>query len=519
MISRLIEYFVRYPIWSNAIIVAFIVGGLVAFFGLKKSFFPESSSRTVNVQVVYPGASPEEMEEGVTLKVEDAMRGIEGIEEIKSVSSENRASINIMWVEGYDEDRFLADVKNAVDRINSFPVDAEKPVVFKQPDLGSAVSMVLTGDTDLNTLKEQAERIEDEFLASGFISQVNLSRFPDREISIEVSEDQLLRYGITMGQVADAVRRNNTNITGGSIRSKEEEILIRADAKGYSPEEIGAITLISNPDGTRILIRDVTTSITERFAESPNKTEFNGKPAVAINVQKLISEDLIKITDYVKEYQQDYNEKNNLLQLEIVNDQSVGLRQRLALLLNNGGLGLLLVLFALGFFMSFRLSFWVAFGIPFSFLGMFMVALLVGVTINMLSLFGMILAVGILVDDGIVVGENIFSHIEKGKSPLRAAIDGSIEVLPSVFTSVMTTMIVFSAFFFLVGDIANFLRDVAVIMVASLAFSLVECTLVLPSHLSHAAKQKKESKFRKFFESILDGMKYKLYKPMMTWVL
>ena len=519
MISRLIEYFVRYPIWSNAIIVVFLVAGLVSFFGLKMSFFPEDSSRTVNVQVAYPGASPEEMEEGVTLKVEDAMRGIEGIEEIKSVSQENLASINIKWKEGYDEDRFLADVKNAVDRINSFPVDAEKPVVYKQPDLGSAASMVLTGDADLNELKEIAERIEDEFLASGFISQVSLSGFPEREISIEVSEDQLLRYGLTMSQVANAVRRNNTNITGGSIRSREEEILIRADAKGYSADEIGAITLISNPDGTRILIRDVTTNISERFAESPNKTEYNGKPAVSIQVQKLISEDLIKITNYLKEYRAEFNAKNSIAQLEMVNDQSVGLRQRLSLLLNNGGLGLILVLFALGFFLSFRLSFWVAFGIPFSFMGMFVVASFAGVTINMLSLFGMILAIGILVDDGIVVGENIFSHIEKGKSPLRAAIDGTIEVLPSVFTSVMTTIIVFSAFFFMVGDIANFLRDVAVIMVSSLAFSLVECTLVLPSHLSHAAKQKKTPRFRKFFEGILDYLKYKLYAPAMRFVL
>ncbi len=519
MIARLIEFFVRYPIWSNAIIAVFIVAGGVSFLGLKKSFFPEDSDRIVSVQVVYPGASPEEMEEGVTLKVEEAMRGIEGIEEIKSVSSENVASISVKWVEGYNEDRFLADVKNGVDRINSFPVDAEKPVVFKQPSLGRAVTVVLTGKTDLNTLKEKAELVEDEFLASGLISQVSLSGFPDREISIEVPEEQLLRYGLTIGQISNAVRLNNTNITGGSIRSREEEILIRADAKGYTPEEIGNITLISNADGNRITLRQIASSITERFAESPNKTLFNGKPAVSINVNKLISEDLIEITDYVREYASIFNDENDIIQMEFVSDSSIGLRQRLKLLVDNGVLGLILVLFALGFFLSFRLSFWVAFGIPFSFLGMFVVAALIGVTINMLSLFGMILAIGILVDDGIVVGENIFSHIEKGKSPLRAAIDGSIEVLPSVFTSVTTTIIVFSAFFFLSGDIANFLRDIAIIMVASLAFSLVECTLVLPAHLSHAANQKKVPRYRKFFEGIINFMKYKIYGPAMGWVL
>lgn len=517
--SKLIEYFVRFPIWSNAIIAIFVVAGLVAFFSLKMSFFPEDSNRTVIIQVVYPGASPEEMEEGVTLKVEDAMRGIEGIDEIKSVSSENLASVNIKWVEGYDEDRFLADVKNAVDRISSFPVDAEKPVVYKQPDLGRAVTVVLTGDTDLNTLKEKAELVEDEFLASGLISQVSLSGFPAREISIEVSEDQLTRYGLTIAQISNGVRINNTNITGGSIRSREEEILIRANAKGYTPEELGGITLISNKDGNRILLRDVASSITEQFAESPNKTMFNGKPALSISVNKLITEDLIDITNYVEEYAEEFNYSNDLIQMEYVSDSSIGLRQRLNLLVNNGVIGLILVLFALGFFLSFRLSFWVAFGIPFSFLGMFVVVGMLGVTINMLSLFGMILAIGILVDDGIVVGENIFSHIEKGKSPLRAAVDGSMEVLPSVFTSVATTIIVFSAFFFLSGDIANFLRDIAIIMVASLAFSLVECTLVLPSHLSHAANQKKPPRFRKYFDAIIDFLKLKLYGLAMGFIL
>jgi len=519
MISRLIEYFVRYPIWSNAIIVIFIVGGTLSLLGMNMSFFPESSNRTAVVQVVYPGASPEEMEEGVTLKVEEAMRGIEGIEEIKSVSSENVASINIKWIEGYDEDRFMADVKNAVDRISSFPLKAEKPVVYKQPDLGSAADMVLTGPVDLFTLKERAERIEDELLASGVISQVTLGGFPDREISIEISEEQLLRYGLTMSAVANAVDRNNSNITGGSIRSRQEEILIRADAKSYTADEIGNISLISQVDGSRILLKEIATSITERFSETPNKSLFNGQPAVGIYVKKLISEDLIEITNYLREYSDKWNEDSELVQLEIVRDQSIGLRQRLALLINNGVTGLVLVLFALGFFLSFRLSFWVAFGIPFSFLGMFMIASLIGVTINMLSLFGMIIAIGILVDDGIVVGENIFSHIEKGKSPLRAAIDGTMEVLPSVFTSVTTTIIVFSAFFFLTGNIANFLRDIAIILVSSLAFSLVECTLVLPSHLSHAAKNEKQPRFRKFFESIINYLKYKIYGRSMAFIL
>lgn len=519
MIAKLIEYFVRYPIWSNATIVFFVVAGMLAFFGLKMSFFPEASNRLAIVEVPYPGASPEEMEEGVTLKVEEALKGTEGVEEITSVSQENFARISVKWVEGEDEDRFMADVKNAVDRINSFPADAEKPVVYKQKDLGSAITLVLTGDVNLYQLKQTAEDIEDELLASDYISQVTVSGFPSREISIEVSEDQLLRYGMTFSQVADAVRRNNTNVTGGSIRAKQEEILIRADAKGYTPEAIGEIILRTNADGSQIHLRDLATNISERFSESPNKTLFNGNPSVTIRVQKLIEEDIMMITGYVKAYVEDWNQYRKNMQLVVQNDQSKGLRERLNLLVENGLIGLLLVLVALGMFLSVRLSFWVAWGIPFSFLGMFLIAFLVGVTINMLSLFGMILAIGILVDDGIVVGENIYSHFERGKSPVRAAIDGALEVLPSVFTSVTTTIIVFSTFFFLTGRIGEFLREIAVVMVATLAFSLIECTLVLPAHLSHARKEGKKSRFRIALNKIIDFLRLSIYGTVLKFFL
>lgn len=519
MIAKLIEYFVRYPIWSNATIVFFVVFGMIGFFGLNMSFFPEASNRLANIEVAYPGASPQEMEEGVVLKVEESLKGVEGIEEITSVSQENFARVSVKWVEGYDGDVLLTDVKNAVDRINSFPVDAEKPVVYKQKDLGRAATVVMTGDIDLEKLKLLAEEVEDELLATGFISQVSLSGFPGREISIEISEDQLLRYGITFANVSDAVKKNNTNVTGGSIRSREEEILIRADAKGYTPEALGNIIVRTNPDGSQIFLRDLTDNITERFAETPNKTLFNGKPSITIQIQKLLEEDLVEITDYVKEYIEEWNGVHQQAQMVIINDQSKGLRERLDLLVSNGVVGLLLVLLALGFFLSFRLSFWVAWGIPFSFLGMFFVAYMVGITINMLSLFGMILAIGILVDDGIVVGENIYQHFEKGKSSVRAAIDGSLEVLPSVFTSVTTTIIVFSTFFFLTGRIGEFLREVAIVMVACLLFSLVECTLVLPAHLSHTRPTKKPGKVRVFFDRVINFLRTNIYGETLGFIM
>lgn len=517
---QLLGYFVRYPIWSNAVIAIFVVGGILAYFGINKSFFPETPSRLVIISVVYPGAAPEEMEEGVVLKIEEALNGIVGVDQITSVSSENTATVNVEGKQGYDPDLLLTDVKNAVDRINSFPVDAEKPVVYLRRNLGRAITMVLTGNAEMFTLKSIAENIEDDFLSKQFISQVSVSGFPGREISIEVSEDQLLRYNLTMDVVARAVRINNTNVTGGAIRGIDEEILIRADAKGYTPEALENIVLRTNPDGTRIFLKDVVDNITERFAESPDKTLFNGQNAISINVQKLVTEDIMEITDWVKEYVAEFNERPDGLKLVVTNDQSESLMERLDLLVNNGMVGLILVLISLGFFLNLRLSFWVAWGIPFSFLGMFFVGFMIGITINMISLFGMILVIGILVDDGIVVGENIFTHMEKGKSPARAAIDGAMEVLPSVFTSVTTTIIIFCTFFFLGGRIGEFIMEMAIVVIASLAFSLVECTLVLPAHLAHAKPStKKPGRFRRTTEGIIDFMKFKIYGPVLAFSL
>ena len=294
--------------------------------------------------------------------------------------------------------------------------------------------MVLVGDVGLKKLKTEAEKIEDDLLATGFISQVFLGGYSNLEISVEVTEAQLLRYGITLSEVARAIQVNNRDISGGTIKTKEEEILIRANAKEYDARGVADIVVRTNPDGSTIRVGDVA-SVREQFADTPRKTIYNQQEAVTIYVEKLITEDLVKITDFLRGYVNEYNDENDLVQIAVVNDQSEGLRERLELLINSGVTGLVLVLLVLGLFLNARLSFWVAWGIPFSFLGMFIIAFLVGITINMLSLFGMILAVGILVDDGIVVGENIYAHLEMGKSSVRAAIEGSMEVLPSVFTA------------------------------------------------------------------------------------
>ncbi len=480
---KVVEFFVRYPIWANAILVLIIIFGVLGYINVKMSFFPELPPREITVQVAYPGASPEEMEEGITIKVEEALKGITGIEEVTSVSSENSAYITILTRDEYDVDEVLMEVKNAVDGINSYPVGAEQPVVIKDRAGGSsrAAFLTLRGGNDLKVLKDKAEMIEDDLLNSGVVSQVSVFGYPDLEISVEVSEDNLSRYGLTFLQVANAIRFNNRDISGGSIKTLEEEIRIRANAKENAPEEIGRIILRANPDGSNLLLRDIA-NIKMQFADTPNRSYSNGQTAVSISIEKLPEEDLQEISEFLNGYIDTFNAQNENFELFASFDFNSLLQQRVDLLMSNGAVGLILVLVCLGLFLSVRLSFWVALGIPISFLGMFIVGNLAGITINMLSLFGMILVVGILVDDGIVIAENVYTHAERGKTPIKAAVDGTVEMLPAVFTSVTTTIIAFIPLMLL--DNEGFTTEMAIVVIACLAFSLVEAFFVLPSHLS-----------------------------------
>ncbi len=487
---KLVALFIRNPFYANMIIALFIIGGSYSFFNLTKSFFPERSERFINVSVYYPGASPKEMEEGITARLEEATRGLVGIKRITSTSSENVSIVTIETDGKYDIDEVLADVKNSVDGISAFPVDAERPIVAKQRSTTMAAFMGLTGNVDLLTLKYTAQEIEDDLLNSGIISQVQINGFPPLEISIEISEENLLRYNLTFDEISRAISANNRDISAGIIRSDNEEILIRSRNRSTDPSEIGEIVIRANVDGSNVFLRDVA-DVKMKFSETPMSSKMNGQQSVSVNVMKLPEEDLATISNFLYTYVEEFNEKHSNQTLVITYDFLEVLNSRLSLLYNNGGIGLLLVLIALGLFLSLRLSFWVAFGIPASFFGMFILGFMYGLTINMISLFGMILVIGILVDDGIVIAENIYSHFEAGKSPKRAALDGTMEVLPAVVTSVSTTIVAFSPLMLLTGNM-EFSYDVGWVVIVSLTVSLMEAFFVLPAHLSskHVLKVK-----------------------------
>lgn len=513
--KRIIEFFIKYRVWTNVLMFSVFGFGLIFYSGMKYSFFPEIEPSFLTIQVAYPGASPEEVEEGVILKIEENLDGLEDIERVTSVSRENFGVVNVEIVEGSDLDKALADVKNAVDRISSFPLGVEKPVIFEQKFRSRTMSIVLFGETDLFNLKFIAENLRDELLATPEISQVNIQGIPNLEFSIEVAESDMRRYQLTFDEIARAVASANINISGGKLETRDEEILIRAYGKNYFADELLNLVVRGNPDGTVIYLKDVAT-VREKWEDVPNKSYYNGRTAVVLNIDKTASEDILAVAGQARSIVQQFNENNTEGQTLIIDDATIALQQRLALLVNNGIVGLVLILLLLGFFLNIRLSFWVSIGIPFSFAGMFMIANLAGITINVISLFGMIIVVGILVDDAIVVGENIFSHYERGKPAFKAALDGAVEMLGPVTTSVMTTIIAFTPFFFLSGFLGKFIWHMAVVVIAALVFSLIEAFLLLPPHLAHSkalGEKRKNSVIRQRIEKIIHFLTYRMYAP------
>ena len=508
--KKLIAYFIKFPIWANALIVITGIVGLLSLFLMPKSFFPEMNPNRVYIAVSYPGASPKEIEEGITTRIEESLNGIQKVKEITSKSSENVSNITVTGEEGVDVDEMLQDVKNAVDGITQFPAGAEKPIVYAQTSrgMGGMSNVVgfysLYGPDNLWELKKMAEKIERDLLASKEISQIEVLGYPPVIIAVDIRENDLLKYGLNFNFISNVIRMSNIDLSGGSVKTNEEEIIIRSMNRSTDPEIVKEIVIFAKPDGDVIKLKDIA-DVKLDFSEVPMKNYVNGKRGVSFIVKKTVDEDLDKIADEMSSYISKFNKKQEKFKMRSLFQFADLLDQRIDTLSNNLVIGLFLVCLVLGLFLSLRLSLWVAFGIPFSFIGMISFGILYGMTINMISLFGMILVVGILVDDGIVIAENIYAHFERGKSPMRAALDGTSEVMNAVFTSVLTTVFAFSTLLFVGGEM-EMMEEMAFSVIACLLFSLIEAFLILPSHLaSKKILKPNDSKFRYLLNK---GVKY-----------
>jgi multidrug efflux pump subunit AcrB len=531
---KVISYFIRHHVAVQVFIFAFVAFGIIGGLALKSSFFPLVDSKIISIQITYPGASPQEIEEGIVLQIEDNLKGLKGIDRVTSTSKENSGSITVEIEKGENIDFMLLEVKNAVDRVPTFPTGMEPLVVAKREEIRETISFAVSGkDIPLVTLKQLGRNIENDLRAIEGISQIEVSGYPEEEIEIAVNETSLLAYNLTFNDVAQAVGNSNILVTGGNIKTDAEEYLIRANNRSYYGKELSNVVVRANVDGKTVRLKDVAI-IRDRFSETPRATYFNSDLSVNISVTSTNNEDLVSSAEKVKEYIEEYNQIHNNVRLDVVRDLSITLNQRTELLTENAILGMLLVIIFLSIFLNTRLAFWVAFGLPISFLGMFIFASYFGVTINVLSLFGMIIVIGILVDDGIVIAENIYQHFEDGKDPIEAAIDGTMEVIPPVVSAIITTLLAFSTFLFLESRIGEFFSEVSVIVMLTLAVSLVEALIILPAHLAHskALQRKKEehstSKIKQFFakmrglnafgDRIMSFLRDKVYMPVLDFV-
>jgi len=531
---KVIEYFIRYHVAVNVIIIAFAIFGIAGANSLKSSFFPLTDSKNISINITYPGASPQEIEEGIVLKIEDNLKGLEGVDRVTSTSRENSGSINVEIEKGRNIDFMLLEVKNAVDRVPTFPTGMEPLIVSKLEAVRQTISFSVSGDNiPLATLKQIGRDIENDIRAIEGISQIEITGYPQEEIEIAVNENNLLAYNLSFNEVALAVGNSNILVTGGNIKTDAEEYLIRANNRAYYGDELSNIIIRADASGQTIRLKDVAT-VRDRFSETPNALFFNGNLSVNTTITSTNTEDLITSAEKVKAYIEAFNQKYNNIKLDVVSDLSTTLVQRTALLTENAIVGMILVLIFLSLFLNTRLAFWVAFGLPVAFLGMFIFAGFFDVTINVLSLFGMIIVIGILVDDGIVIAENIYQHYEKGKSPVQAAVNGTMEVLPPIISAIITTILAFSIFLFLDSRIGEFFGEVSVIVILTLVVSLVEALIILPAHLAHSkalqpADDAPKSKIGQAFaklrvinkagDSFMGWMRDKIYSPALRFAI
>jgi len=520
--KNIIRYFIKYPILGNLLLVAIFLFGWVGFKSLKTTFFPIIPSKTISIQAAYPGASPEEIEEAIVLKIEDNLKGITGLERVTSVANENSCRITITVLTGYDINVVLQDVKNAVNQVSSFPVGMERLTIFRQERRNFAIDFVLAGNVTLLHLKQESRRVQRDLLATEGISKVSLSGFPTEEIEIALREKDLRAYGLTFQEVSSAIQKANIRMTGGKIKGNSEELLIRANVKGYYADELANHVLKTTPEGVIIRLKDVA-DLKDRWSENPNRVYYNSHPAVRVTIQNTNREDLFQITKAVKAYIQKYNQNHTDVQAYVIRDGAEIIQERIDILSSNGLLGMFLVLLFLSLSLNTRMSFWVALAIPVSYAGMAMIGPFYNLTINVMSLLGMILVLGILVDDGIVIGENIYQHHERGEKPIPAAVNGTIEVLPSVTASILTTVVIFTTFFFLEGGLGDRTRDLAFVVVATLLISLVEATFILPAHIAHSRALCNHTRHKNIIERTADRslkfIKERVYGPALQFTI
>jgi multidrug efflux pump subunit AcrB len=553
--EKLGKWSIKNNVSVNLIMVFIILAGIFTVMNMRREMFPQFSLDMIVVSVIYPGSSPEEVEEGICIKIEERIESIEGIERIISTAREGNGEVLAELETGADTQKILDEIKAEVDRIDTFPDEAEEPIVMEIINQDPTISVAIFGEVSEARLRQLAEGIRDDLLDAKFVSekkgggfqslvasvfkpfqfkqpdsitQIDLVGVRDHEIAIEVSEEDLRRYGISFDQVVNAVRTGSIDLPGGKIKTAQGEILIRAKGQLYTGQEFEELPLITLDEGTVVRLGQVA-KVIDGFEDLDLKTRFNGKQAAIVQVSRTSEQDIIEIATIARNYVETHKTKiPEDLGVAVWGDISTMVQDRIDLMLRNGLQGIILVFIALALFLNLRLAFWVAIGIPISFMAAFVVLSGFDQTINMISLFAFIMTLGILVDDAIIVGENVYSHYRRGKSPGSAVVDGLKEVGGPVVMAVSTTIVAFTPLLFIAGIMGKFIAVMPMAVIIILIVSLGEALIILPTHLHHALIQteKKNRKITSWHEQlrrkIEQGLQFvieRIYTPAIKYVV
>lgn len=513
----LIAWFARNHVAANLLLVFVCVLGFYAISILKKETFPTFALDMIEIGVPYPGAGPEEVEKGILIKIEESLTAIQGIEELRAIAQEGYGRVYVSVDQTYELSEVTDQVKLAVDRIVTFPVDAERPYITQREQKVQALMVAVSGDLDEFSMANLVTQIREEIVALPEVTFAEIQGRKDFEISVEISEQRLREYGLTLSQVASEISRWSIDLPGGSIRTDGGNIRLRANGQAYTGEEFSNIVLLTNPDGSKLRLRDVA-DVNDGFVEWPGYAYFNGASAMMIEVKSTANESELKISEAVTRYIEGRQSSlPDSVYLDVWGDSTRFLSDQLTMLLKNMAMGFALVFVVLAVFLRLRLAVWVVVGLPVAFLGAFMLLPMVGVTINIMSLFAFILVLGIVVDDAIIVAESAHAETEKNGYSLKSIVIGTKKVaLPATF-GVLTTVAAFLPLLLVTGAPSAMIHALAYVVIFCLLFSLVESKLILPSHLAWLPPPKaSKGRITEFVDGSLKAFVENKYKPFLA---
>ncbi|KAA2218373.1 efflux RND transporter permease subunit [Maribacter flavus] len=515
-----IAYMARNSIATNLLMLLLLGGGIFTMYTIQKEVFPEFQLDFVEVSVAYPGSSPAEVEQGILQPVEEAVRGVNGIKEIVSEAREGSGQVTIELVAGTERMRAFQDIDQAINRIRTFPDDIEEPEVALQNRQRDVIQIGLYGNADIWTLRQLAERLRTILLNNPEITQVELGNVPEYETRIEVPRRNLQKYNLTLGQIANIIRQSSNDVPAGAVQTQSGEILLRMQERKQWAEEYGNITIVSSPDGANLLLKDIAT-ITDGFEEVGFHGQFNQENYVELRIFRIGDQSPLKIAEEVQGILDDFQLPPGI-KYRTDSNRAADYEERLSLLTENGVLAILIVLVILTLFLEYRLAFWVMMGMTVSFIGGMILLPLIGISVNMISMFGFLVVLGIVVDDAIVVGENVYEYRQKGLSPMQAAIAGTKDVSLPVTFSIVTTIIAFVPLLFMPGETGKFWQPLPAVVIVILGVSLIEALFILPSHLAHLKKEQNKNKWvrklegwQRTFATGFDNFIENRYRPVL----